>query len=87
MGRENGDKAAQLYAFCRYLDDLADDGLAHGYTRIETMQKKLSGADLPPGQMDEFARFLDFANTNHLSVNSCKCLMQWNLRHVNADSL
>ena len=76
LGRENGDKAAQLYAFCRYLDDLADDGLAHGYKRIETMQKKLSGAVMPPGQMDEFARFLDFANANHLSLSAFNALLE-----------
>lgn len=68
LGKENGDKAAQLYAFCRYLDDLADDGLAHGHARIEAMQKKLSGDTIAPGQMDEFSRFLDFANNNQLSL-------------------
>ena len=76
LGKENGDKAAQLYAFCRYLDDLADDGLAQGHTRIEDMQKKLSGAVAPSGQMDEFARFLDFANINHLSLPALNELLE-----------
>ena len=31
---------------------------------------------MPPGQMDEFARFLDFANSNHLSLSALNALLE-----------
>ena len=45
LGREASDRAARLYAFCRYLDDLADGGIHNGATHLETI--RASFASLP----------------------------------------
>ena len=48
LGREASDRAARLYAFCRYLDDLADGGIHNGATHLETI--RASFASLPEAQ-------------------------------------
>lgn len=48
LGREASDRAARLYAFCRYLDDLADGGIHNGAAHLETIRASL--ANMPEAQ-------------------------------------
>ncbi len=41
LGQEAGDNAARLYAFCRYLDDIADGEIEGGYDALLHIQKSL----------------------------------------------
>ena len=48
LGARHGDHAAQLYAFCRLLDDLADGDLPNGKQRLSVMAHDLAAFDKDP---------------------------------------
>ena len=64
LGAKQGADAAQLYAFCRLLDDLADGDLPNGAHRLAQISQDLSSlrsdpnAEMGDAAMAEFAPFL-----------------------------
>ena len=44
LTKESSDKATELYAFCRYLDDIADGDLPGGLTKLRWLRDQITGA-------------------------------------------
>ena len=58
-------RAAQLYAFCRVLDDLADGDISDGEVRLSRLQRALNsghkGSDVPPSEWQPFLQETAFS--------------------------
>lgn len=59
------DRVAQLYAFCRVLDDLADGDIRDGERRLSSLQRALGpeqkGGDVPPSEWRPFLQETEFS--------------------------
>ena len=60
LTRSTRDKSAQLYAFCRVLDDLADGDIPDGAARLSKLKLALAhDTQYPDAQPSEWQAFLD----------------------------
>ena len=67
LGDEMGQNAAQLYQFCRLLDDLADGDLPHGAERLTALRDHLNNGAVLNDR--ELAGFMPFIERHHLPLD------------------
>ena len=58
LGKEVGLQATQLYAFCRYLDDIADQPDNLGATKLKSIQNIFNNYSYQTGSCPEVDNFL-----------------------------
>ena len=58
LGKEAGLQATQLYAFCRYLDDIADQPDNLGATKLKSIQNIFNNYSYQTGSYPEVDNFL-----------------------------
>lgn len=66
LGAKLADRAAQLYLFCRYVDDLADGDLPNRQESLEDIRARLAGKNLAAGP--EIEAFIELANNNNIPL-------------------
>lgn len=66
LGHERADKAAQLYQFCRFVDDLADGDVSDKAQRLARVKDCLSGTRARGEK--EVEAFLQLAEKNHIPI-------------------
>ena len=57
LGKEAGLQATQLYAFCRYLDDIADQPDNLGATKLKSIQNIFNNYSYQTGSYPEVDNF------------------------------
>lgn len=71
LGQEMGQNAAQLYAFCRLLDDLADGDLPDGEKRLKAIYNSFQNPDIGKSPLDSaLAEFLPFMQRLNLPIDA-----------------
>ena len=78
LGRNHGADAAQLYAFCRLLDDLADGDLPDGQKRLHVIASDLSDYETDPMATlsdPDMVLFAPFMHTRHISSKALRHLI------------
>jgi len=73
LGSELAERAAQLYQFCRFVDDLADGDLPDREESLEDIRARLDGGSRPAGP--EIEAFIDFAKHNNIPVIAARELL------------
>lgn len=73
LGSDAAGRAAQLYQFCRFVDDLADGDLPQREESLEDIRARLEGGSQPAGP--EIETFLEFAQQNNIPVVAAKELL------------
>ena len=67
LGQHMGMKAAQLYQFCRILDDMADGDIEHGPKRLGRIRKDLLTAGIASDPL--LANFQPFLTKQNFPTN------------------
>ena len=78
LGHNHGADAAQLYAFCRLLDDLADGDLPDGQKRLHVIASDLSDYETDPMATlsdPDMVLFAPFMHTRHISSKALRHLI------------
>jgi phytoene synthase len=78
LGSKLADKAAQLYLFCRFVDDLADGDLPHRQESLKDIRTRLDGSLLPAGP--EVEAFIKLAADNNIPLIAARELMDGMLK-------
>ena len=67
-----GNRAARLYAFCRYLDDLADksDDNAHAMTELDRVGRQLNKQEKPSARIADFLQLTDEVGLDLAAVHA-----------------
>ena len=73
LGSKLAERAAQLYQFCRFVDDLADGDLPDREESLEDIRARLDGGSRPAGP--EIEAFIDFAKHNNIPVIAARELL------------
>jgi phytoene synthase len=73
LGSELAERAAQLYQFCRFVDDLADGDLPDREESLEDIRARLDGGSRPAGP--EIEAFIDFAKHSNIPVIAARELL------------
>ncbi|MGB2001588.1 MAG: squalene/phytoene synthase family protein [Porticoccaceae bacterium] len=73
LGSELAERAAQLYQFCRFVDDLADGDLPDREESLEDIRARLDGGNRPAGP--EIEAFIEFASHNNIPVIAARELL------------
>ena len=73
LGRKIGENAAQLYQFCRVLDDMADGDIANGPQRLRSIRRDIVGHRRPDDPL--LAKFIPFIEDNALPVDAVTALI------------
>jgi len=73
LGSELAGRAAQLYQFCRFVDDLADGDLPDREESLEDIRARLDGGSQPAGP--EVEAFMEFAQHNNIPVVAARELL------------
>ena len=81
LGVELADRAARLYQFCRYVDDLADGDLPDRQESLEDIRARLSGKELAAGP--EIEAFIALANSNNIPLSAASELLDGMLSDQN----
>ncbi|MDA9096129.1 phytoene/squalene synthase family protein [Porticoccaceae bacterium] len=81
LGVELADRAARLYQFCRYVDDLADGDLPDRQESLEDIRARLAGKDLAAGP--EIEAFIALANSNNIPLSAASELLDGMLSDQN----
>ena len=81
LGVELADRAARLYQFCRYVDDLADGDLPDRQESLEDIRARLSGKELAAGA--EIEAFIALANSNNIPLSAASELLDGMLSDQN----
>ena len=76
LGKEAGLQATQLYAFCRYLDDIADQPGNLGATKLKSIQNIFSNYPYQIGSYPEVDNFLSLKQQLDLPVFAVKDLLK-----------
>ena len=76
LGKEAGLQATQLYAFCRYLDDIADQPGNLGATKLKSIQNIFSNYSYQIGSYPEVDNFLSLKQQLDLPVFAVKDLLK-----------
>lgn len=81
LGAELADRAARLYLFCRYVDDLADGDLPDRQESLEDIRARLRGENIAAGP--EIESFIELANSNNIPLDAASELLDGMLRDQN----
>jgi len=81
LGVELADRAARLYQFCRYVDDLADGDLPDRQESLEDIRARIAGKDLAAGP--EIEAFIALANSNNIPLSAASELLDGMLSDQN----
>ena len=81
LGVELADRAARLYQFCRYVDDLADGDLPDRQESLEDIRARLAGKKIAAGP--EIEAFIALANSNNIPLNAASELLDGMLSDQN----
>lgn len=81
LGVELADRAARLYQFCRYVDDLADGDLPDRQESLEDIRARLAGKELAAGP--EIEAFIALANSNNIPLSAASELLDGMLSDQN----
>ena len=81
LGIELADRAARLYQFCRYVDDLADGDLPDRQESLEDIRARLAGKKIAAGP--EIEAFIALANSNNIPLNAASELLDGMLSDQN----
>lgn len=73
LGSDMGLAAAQLYAFCRHIDDIADGDAAGGLALLEDIDAALAGA--APAPNHQTRAFLTFAKQARVPLEAARDLL------------
>ena len=76
LGKEAGLQATQLYAFCRYLDDIADQPGNLGATKLKSIQNIFNNYSYQTGSYPEVDNFLLLKQELDLPVFAVKDLLE-----------
>ena len=76
LGKETGLQATQLYAFCRYLDDIADQPDNLGATKLKSIQNIFNNYSYQTGSYPEVDNFLILRQELDLPVFAVKDLLE-----------
>ena len=76
LGKEVGLQATQLYAFCRYLDDIADQPDNLGATKLTSIQNIFNNYSYQTGSCPEIDNFLLLKQELDLPVFAVKDLLE-----------
>ena len=76
LGKEAGLKATRLYAFCRYLDDIADQPGNLGATKLKSIQNIFDNYSYQIGSYPEVDNFLSLKQQLDLPVFAVKDLLK-----------
>ena len=78
LGDKLANRAAQLYLFCRFVDDLADGDLPHRKESLKDIRARLDGSTLPAGP--EVEAFIKLAIANNIPLIAARELMDGMLK-------
>jgi phytoene synthase len=78
LGPEVADKAAKLYQFCRFVDDLADGDLRDREESLENIRARLNGIDRSAGP--EVEAFMQLAKENDIPLIAARELLDGMLK-------
>jgi phytoene synthase len=81
LGVELADRAARLYQFCRYVDDLADGDLPDRQESLGDIRARLAGKELAAGP--EIEAFIALANRNNIPLSAASELLDGMLSDQN----
>ena len=73
LGKDLADRAAQLYQFCRYVDDLADGDLPDRKESLNNIRARLQGSGHPAGP--EIEAFIQLANDCDIPLSAARELL------------
>jgi phytoene synthase len=73
LGKNLADRAAQLYQFCRYVDDLADGDLPDRKESLNDIRARLEGSGHPAGP--EIEAFIQLANDCNIPLIAARELL------------
>jgi phytoene synthase len=73
LGQKLADRAARLYEFCRFVDDIADGDLPHRQETLADISANLKGNDSLAGP--EVKAFLELASEVNISMNAATELL------------
>ena len=73
LGPKIAERAAQLYQFCRFVDDLADGDLSERKESLEDIRARLEGHSVAAGP--EIESFLQLASENNIPLIAAKELL------------
>ena len=73
LGPKLAERAAQLYQFCRFVDDLADGDLSERKESLEDIRARLEGHSVAAGP--EIESFLQLASENNIPLIAAKELL------------
>ena len=78
LGAELAERAARLYQFCRYVDDLADGEIPNKQELLENIRARLLGAKIVVAV--EIEVFIELATSNNIPLNAAVELLDGMLR-------
>ncbi|MDG1164468.1 MAG: phytoene/squalene synthase family protein [Porticoccaceae bacterium] len=78
LGGQLAERAAQLYQFCRFVDDLADGDLPDRKESLEDIRARLDGGNTVAGP--EIEAFIQFATDNNIPVIAARELLDGMLK-------
>jgi len=78
LGSKLADRAARLYLFCRFVDDLADGDLPHRKESLEDIRARLKGSSQPAGP--EIEAFISLASDNNIPSEAARELLDGMLK-------
>ena len=73
LGADLAERAAQLYLFCRYVDDLADGDLPDRQESLEDIRARLDGKHVSAGP--EIEAFIKLATTHNIPLSAAAELL------------
>ena len=73
LGADLAERAAQLYLFCRYVDDLADGDLPDRQESLEDIRARLDGKHVSAGP--EIEAFIRLADTHNIPLSAAAELL------------
>jgi phytoene synthase len=73
LGPKLAERAARLYQFCRFVDDLADGDLSERKESLEDIRARLEGHSVAAGP--EIESFLQLASENHIPLTAARELL------------
>jgi len=88
LGSALADRAARLYQFCRFVDDLADGDLPHRLESLEDIRAGLTDPQHPAvAKIPELNAFIALANESNLPLNAAAELLDGMLRDQHPTAL
>jgi phytoene synthase len=85
LGSNLADRAAQLYQFCRFVDDLADGDLPDREKSLDHIRARLNGSDQPAGP--EVEAFIRLAEEHNIPLIAARELLDGMLKDQQATAI